>query len=225
TDRRRVHVSLTEKGRRAYRALDRRSRDDISAMLSDVPAPRRARLLEAVRDVERILHDSATPTRGDVLIRTHQIGDIGWAIERHGQLYSDEYGWNEEFEALVARLFARFASEHDENRERCWIAELDGRRVGCVFVVRNDEDSSAAQLRCLLVEPEGRGLGIGRRLVDECVTFARSAGYRRMILWTNDVLLAARRIYEACGFALVREERHRSFGHDLIGQFWALDLV
>ena len=193
-------------------------------MLADVPAPRRLRLLEAVRDVERILGDSPTPTRDDVLIRTHQMGDIGWAIERHGRLYSSEYGWNEEFEALVARLFARFASEHDETKERCWIAELDGRRVGCVFVVRNDEDPSAAQLRCLLVEPEGRGLGIGRRLVDECVTFARSARYRRMILWTNDVLLAARRIYEACGFSLVREERHHSFGHDLVGQFWALDL-
>ena len=160
-----------------------------------------------------------------MIIRTHRIGDVGWAIERHARVYADQYRWNEEFEALVATLFARFASKHDAASERFWVAELDGERVGCVFVVRNDEDSDAAQLRCLLVDPKARGLGIGRRLVNECVVFAKSAGYRKIMLWTNDVLVSARRIYEAAGFKLIKEEPHHSFGHDLVGQVWSLDLT
>ena len=159
-----------------------------------------------------------------VAIRPYRLGDIGWAIERHAMVYAEEFGWNAEFEALVAKLFARFANEHDPARERLWVAELDGERAGCVFVVRNDEDPSMAQLRCLLVDSEARGFGIGRRLVDECIHFARSAGYPKMILWTNDVLLSARRIYEEAGFRLVKEEPHHSFGKDLVGQYWVLDL-
>jgi GNAT superfamily N-acetyltransferase len=159
-----------------------------------------------------------------VVIRPYRLGDIGWAIERHARVYAAEYGWNAEFEALVAKLFARFASEHDPASERCWIAELDGERAGCVFVVRNEEDRSMAQLRCLLVDPTARGFGIGRKLVARCIAFARSAGYPKMMLWTNDVLVSARRIYEAAGFKLAKEEAHRSFGHDLVGQFWVLDL-
>ena len=159
-----------------------------------------------------------------VAIRPYRVGDIGWAIERHGTLYAAEYGWNGEFEALAATLFARFATDHDPARERCWIAESGRERLGCVFVVRSERDASAAQLRCLLVDPKGRGLGIGRRLVDECLTFAKSAGYAKMMLWTNDVLISARRIYQAAGFTLVEESPHRSFGHDLVGQIWARDL-
>jgi N-acetylglutamate synthase-like GNAT family acetyltransferase len=156
-----------------------------------------------------------------ITIRPYGIGDIGWAIERHGQLYAKEFGWNQEFEALVATLFAKFASQHDSASEQFWIAEVDGERAGCVFVVRSDKDPHAAQLRCLLVEPQARGLGLGRRLVEECIRFAKSAGYERIILWTNDVLVSARRIYEAAGFSLVEEHSHKSFGYDLVGQIWA----
>lgn len=159
-----------------------------------------------------------------VAIRPYRLGDIGWAIERHAIVYAEEFGWNAEFEALVAKLFARFANEHDPAAERCWIAELDRERAGCVFVVRNADDPSMAQLRCLLVEPKARGFGIGRRLVDECIAFAQSVGYPKMMLWTNDVLVSARRIYEAAGFKLAKEEPHRSFGKDLVGQFWVLEL-
>ena len=225
-DGRRVVVSLTPRGRRAFRALDDKSREVTAAMLSRLSAAARARLLAAMRDTERILSPAkgADAGAGRVTVRRHRIGDIGWAIERHGRLYADEYGWNAEFEALVASLFARFATQHDPASERCWIAERDGERVGCVFVVRNEEDPRAAQLRCLLVDPQARGLGIGRRLVDACIRFATSAGYDRILLWTNDVLVSARRIYEAAGFALVEEERHHSFGHDLVGQIWSRKL-
>jgi GNAT superfamily N-acetyltransferase len=149
-------------------------------------------------------------------------GDLGWVIQRHGLLYAREYGWNTEFENLVGRIAVEFAERHDARRERGWIAELGGRPVGCVFCVRADDQT--AKLRLLLVEPDARGHGAGRRLVTECLTFARAAGYRRMILWTNDVLAAARRIYETEGFVLEQEERHRSFGHDLVGQTFGLAL-
>jgi len=223
-DRRRIVLSLTAKGRKAFHSIDKKSRDEVSAMLAPLPSARRTRLLAALRDARAILSEEPRESAQTLVIRTHRIGDIGWAIERHAQLYAEEFHWNEEFEALVAKLFARFASEHDPAKERFWVAELDGERVGCVFVVRNEEDPSAAQLRCLLVDPKGRGLGVGRRLVAECIEFARSAGYPRMMLWTNDILVSARRIYEAAGFVLAREERHRSFGHDLIGQIWTLEL-
>jgi GNAT superfamily N-acetyltransferase len=161
------------------------------------------------------------PASPQLTIRTHRVGDAGWAIERHAQLYADEFGWNIEFEALVARLFAQFVAKHDAATECFWVAELDGERVGCVFLVRNADDPDAAQLRCLLVDPKGRGHGVGRRLVNECIAFAKRAGYKRIMLWTNDILFSARHIYETVGFTLEREERHHSFGHDLVGQFWS----
>lgn len=224
-DRRRVLLSLTAKGRKAFQTLDRKSRAEAAAILTRLSAAKRVRLLAALSDVQEILSDGNGASDHLPVIRTHRTGDIGWAIERHAQLYAEEYQWNEEFEALVAGLFARFANEHDPEKERFWVAELEGERVGCVFVVRNEQDPSVAQLRCLLVDPAGRGKGIGRRLVAECIAFARSAGYRKMMLWTNDVLTSARRIYEAEGFELVEEDRHHSFGHDLVGQVWARDLV
>ena len=223
-DGRRILLSLTAKGRKAFQNLDQSSRSEVSAILAELPPATRDRLLASLQDVQRMLSDRKAEAANEVVIRTYRVGDIGWAIERHAQLYAEEYRWNEEFEALVASLFARFANEHDPAKERFWVAELEGERVGCVFVVRNEDDPSVAQLRCLLVDPRGRGLGVGKRLVAECVAFARSAGYPKMMLWTNDVLVAARHIYEAAGFALAKEEPHHSFGHDLVGEIWTLDL-
>lgn len=152
-------------------------------------------------------------------------GDLGWVVMAHGEVYADQLGWDTDFEALVARIVADHATDHDPAREAAWLAEVDGRRVGCVFCVADPDDPAAARLRVLLVTPEGRGAGIGSRLVAQCVDFAREAGYARLSLWTNDVLTSARRIYEAAGFTLVGEEPHHSFGHDLVGQTWTLDLV
>jgi DNA-binding MarR family transcriptional regulator/GNAT superfamily N-acetyltransferase len=221
-DGRQWMLSLTAEGRKAFRGLDRASHKLTAANLSRLSVSRRDRLLSSMQDVQHLL--SADKGSGEVSIRTHRVGDIGWAIERHGRLYADEFGWNEEFEALVATLFAQFASKHDPAKERCWIAEVDGERAGCVFMVRNADDPNMAQLRCLLVDPKGRGLGVGRRLVDECIAFAKSAGYTKMMLWTNDVLVSARRIYQAAGFSLVSEAAHHSFGKNLVGQVWMREL-
>lgn len=224
-DARSFVLTLSAKGREAFAVLDRSSHESTAAMLSALSALDRDRLLRAIRDAEQALSAPSLPAAQRLLIREHRIGDIGWAIERHGRLYADEYGWNGEFEALVATLFARFATRHDPRYERCWIAELDGERIGCVFVVRNEDDAATAQLRCLLVDPRARGLGVGRRLVETCIAFARDAGYGRMLLWTNDVLSSARKVYEGCGFSLIEQAPHHSFGHDLVGQVWtrALD--
>jgi GNAT superfamily N-acetyltransferase len=162
----------------------------------------------------------ATPK---VVLRSHRPGDMGWVVERHGALYWEEYGWDETFEALVADIVAKFITHLDTKRERCWIAEVDGDRVGCVFCVK--KSNKVAKLRLLLVEPQARGLGVGSRLVNECVRFARAAGYRDLVLWTNDVLVAARRIYERAGFDLIESERHTSFGKKLVGQNWRLRLT
>lgn len=222
-DARSFDLKLTLAGEAAFAQLDHHSRETTASMLSELSEPARRCLSRALRDTQRVLSPRSEAPR--LVIRTHGIGDIGWAIERHGRLYAEEYGWNADFEALVATLFARFASQYDPAMERCWIAELDGERVGCVFVVRNEHDPAVAQLRCLLVDPLARGHGVGRRLVEECIAFARTVGYPKMLLWTNDLLTAARRIYESHGFVLVEENRHHSFGHDLVGQVWTKDFV
>lgn len=223
-DARSFELTLTAAGHEAFGVLDQRSHQATASLLAQLPVLDRDRLMQALGQAEQALSPPRVPAAQRVLLRQHRVGDIGWAIERHGRLYADQYGWNEQFEAMVAELFARFVREHDPLSERCWIAELDGERIGCVFVVRNQDDAQAAQLRCLLVDPRARGLGLGRRLVETCIEFAREVGYRRMMLWTNDVLVEARRIYQGCGFVLAEEQRHRSFGQDLVGQVWRREL-
>lgn len=192
-------------------------------MLADLSDADQRRLVAAMRTIGGVL--GAPPEDAvSCLIRPHRSGDMGWVVQRHGVLYNREYGWNEEFEALVAEIVAHLIRSFDPVRERCWIAEKDGENVGSVFLVRHPDRDGVAQLRLLLVEPEARGLGIGRRLVHECTRFARQTGYEKITLWTNSVLHAARRIYEAEGYRLVREKPHHSFGHDLSGQTWELVL-
>jgi DNA-binding MarR family transcriptional regulator/GNAT superfamily N-acetyltransferase len=220
-DGRQSIVRLTEQGQERFAAINARSRDEIGAMLGALAETDQGRLVEALSTVESLL-GAAPERRVPYLLRPHRPGDIGWVVHRHGVLYALEYGFDERFEALVAQVAAAFIERFDARRERCWIAERGGEVVGSVFVVAHTE--AVAQLRLLLVEPGARGLGIGARLVDECLRFARQVGYRRMTLWTNSVLVSARRIYEQAGFQLVRSEPHHSFGHDLVGETWERDL-
>ncbi|MBB4040972.1 DNA-binding MarR family transcriptional regulator/GNAT superfamily N-acetyltransferase [Microvirga flocculans] len=220
-DRRQVLLSLTDAGRAAFAPLNDASAAQVGAMLSDLSAGERQQLVRAMQIVERLL-GAATEPKVPYILRPYQVGDIGWIAHRQGVLYAQEYGWDETFEALVAEIAAAFVKTFDQKRERCWIAEREGEIVGSVFLVRQSDD--VARLRLLYVEPSARGLGIGRRLVDECIGFARAKGYKRLTLWTNDVLVAACRIYRAAGFRLVKEEAHHSFGRDLVGQTWDLDL-
>jgi DNA-binding MarR family transcriptional regulator/GNAT superfamily N-acetyltransferase len=226
-DARRRLLSLTPGGREAFSLLDSRSRKEVTEMLADLSEGDQRRLLEAMRTIEDIVDEgSARGFKAEpFFLRLHESGDMGWVVHRHGVLYAKEYGWDERFEALVARIVADFVDSYDPARERCWIVEMGGEIAGCVFVVKASEaDSIVAKLRLLLVEPEARGLGLGNRLVEECIRFARSRGYEKLTLWTNSVLGAARRIYEEHGFELVEEEEHHSFGKDLVGQNWELVL-
>src|SRR5436190_642331 len=203
----------------AVRRFNRFYTRQIGLLLEQLPATHQQRLVVSMHTIEQLL-GAPPPSRREPAyhVRRHRPGDMGWVVHRHGVLYAREYGWDARFEALVAEIVAKFIKRYDPKRERCWIAELEGEIVGSVFLVQRS--SRVAQLRLLLVEPSARGLGIGARLVRECVGFARRVGYRKIMLWTNDVLHAARHIYEKAGFHLVREERHHSFGHDLVGQTW-----
>jgi DNA-binding MarR family transcriptional regulator/N-acetylglutamate synthase-like GNAT family acetyltransferase len=221
-DARRSELRLTKRGRSVFASLDARSHDDVGAQLARLAVTDQERLVGAMGTVERLLGDPQAAPGGAYVLRVPRSGDYGWVVQRHGALYAEEYGWNEEFEGLVAGIVATFVDHIDPKFERCWIAERDGENVGCVFVVKRS--AAVAQLRLLLVEPRARGLGIGRRLVDECVSFSRAAGYKRLRLWTNSVLRAARHIYEEAGFELVAEESHHSFGKDLVGETWELKL-
>jgi DNA-binding MarR family transcriptional regulator/GNAT superfamily N-acetyltransferase len=217
-DARRVQLSLTPKGRKAYQQLDARSKEEVSTMLGKLGAPQQARLVGALKAVESALGAA----RGELTLRSHRPGDMGWVIEAHGRLYHEEYGWDERFEALVADIAARFIRDLKKDRERCWIAELDGEPVGSVFVVQ--ESKTVAKLRLLIVEPRARGKGLGRRLVEECIAFARAKGYRKLVLWTQSNLASARHIYKAAGFRLAKQQRHRDFGVPLVGEYWELAL-
>jgi len=215
------HLALTRKGRTVFATLDRRSVAEIQAQLANLEPASRAKLVDSMNAIQSLLDPRAEPPA--VHLRAHRPGDMGWVISRHGAIYAQEYGWDMTFEALVAEIVARFIRNFDPERERCWIAEIAGERVGSIFLVQDSR--AVAKLRLLLVEPAARGRGVGGRLVDECLAFARAAGYRKITLWTNDILHAARRIYQRAGFGLVEEERHHSFGHDLVGQNWELDLI
>ncbi|HYB08815.1 MAG TPA: bifunctional helix-turn-helix transcriptional regulator/GNAT family N-acetyltransferase [Alphaproteobacteria bacterium] len=221
TDGRRNLLRLTDEGRRTFAPLNARAREEVGAILTGHSPDEQDRLVAAMATIEGLL---GVRPEGDppYLLRPHRPGDIGWVVALHGTVYAREYGWDDTFEALVAEIGAKFLRNFDLKRERCWIAERNGEKVGSVFLVKQTE--SSAKLRLLIVDPKARGLGIGGHLVRECIDFAGMAGYRKLTLWTNSVLDAARRIYEAAGFNLVREEPHTSFGHDLVGQYWELKL-
>ena len=227
-DARQTHLSISAAGRRAFAPLDRRSQAEVSALLDALSDAQQQELLAAMARIEALL--GGRPRSGAFVLRTHRPGDIGWVVSRHGALYAQEYGWDLHFEALVAQIAASFIEHFDPAREACWIAERESQRIGCVFLVQaRDEVTQAvepgtAQLRMLLVEPSARGLGLGVALVNECERFARQVGYARIRLWTNSVLLAARGIYERAGYQLLASEPHRSFGKDLVGEIWELNL-
>jgi DNA-binding MarR family transcriptional regulator/N-acetylglutamate synthase-like GNAT family acetyltransferase len=219
-DARHSFLSLTEKGRKAYTLLNTRSRDEMGEMLEPLDGAARERLVRAMRTIEATLGGEAPA--GEITLRAHRPGDMGWVVERHAAVYFAEWGWGAQFEALVAGIVKDFLDKLDPARERCWIAERDGERVGCVFVV--DDGKSSARLRLLLVEPAARGTGLGTRLVEECIRFARAKGYRRLVLWTHANLEAARAIYRKTGFTLEKRWKHRDFGHAVTGEDWALGL-
>ena len=224
-DARRKSLTLTRPGRQLFASLDARSRAEIAAILGKLSTSGQSRVVEAMRSIGALLGQpvaDAHPRPTPYVLRPPQPGDIGWVVHRHGVLYAQEYGYDERFEALVAEIAARFVQHFDPNLERCWIAERDGDIVGSVFLVRKTK--AAAKLRLLLVEPQARGLGIGRRLIDECVRFARRAGYRKVMLWTQSDLAAARHLYAAAGFRKVDEEAHESFGKKLVAETWELVL-
>lgn len=221
TDARQSNLRLTSRGRAAFQPLDRESNREVNAMLAPLPPSGQTRLVEAMAAIESLLAPAEMP-EPPYMLRPPRPGDMGWVIHRHGALYAQEYHWDESFESLVARIVADFMKKFDARRESCWIAERRGAMAGCVFLVKGS--AKVAKLRLLLVEPWARGHGIGKRLVSECIQFARQSGYRKLTLWTNKNLHAARRIYQQAGFQLVQEEPHHSFGHDLIGQNWELKL-
>ena len=222
-DARHAILRLTRKGKAAFAELDRRSAGQAREILENLSPATRANLIHSMRAIQDALSKRETG-RAPFVLRSHRPGDMGWVVQRHGVLYAQEYGWDQQFEALVAHIAADFIQNFDERRERCWIAERDGERIGCIFLVRHPDQEQTAKLRLLLVEPSARGLGLGKVLVGECIQFARMSGYKKMTLWTQSMLPVAHRIYEQAGFRLTAEEPHHSFGKDLVGQTWDLNL-
>ena len=217
TDRRQNVLRLTAQGQQAFAFLNSHSKNDIEAMLNKMRVEDQKRLVAAMHIIERLMGSETRPM-APFLLRPHQPGDMGWVVQRHGMLYAEEYGWDAHFEALVADVVARFIRHYDSRRERCWIAEREGEIVGSVFLVKKSK--RVAKLRLLLVDPKARGIGIGTQLVNECLRFAAQAGYKKITLWTNSILVTARKIYERAGFELIESAPHHSFGHDLISETW-----
>ena len=223
-DGRQSHLELTATGRKAFDALNDRTNQKVGQWLAPLDAASRRSLVESMDRIHRLFARKASTAAAPFTLRSHQPGDMGWVVQSHGALYAREYAWDGRFEGLVAHIVGDFLEHFDAARERCWIAEREGVNVGSIFVVKHPEREGVAKLRLLLVDPDSRGLGIGARLVEECICFARHAGYHTMTLWTQDVLASARRLYQAAGFTLVKEEGHHSFGHDLVAQVWERSL-
>jgi DNA-binding MarR family transcriptional regulator/GNAT superfamily N-acetyltransferase len=222
-DNRAADLRLTVRGRAAFRTLNTRSEKQARSILKDLPPRARTQFVDALRTIESIALKNE-PTDSPVILRTHRPGDMGVIVQREGAGYVEQFGWDETFEALVAKIAAEFITNFDPARERCWIAEIDGRHAGHIFCVRHPEQPDTAKLRLLFVDLEARGRGVGQMLVSECIGFAHQAGYSKITLWTQSILVAAHRIYQRAGFRLVREEPHHSFGKDLVGQTWEMDL-
>jgi len=224
-DARRSHLALSARGKRAYAPLDARSQRDVASMLGKLDAADQARLIAAMSTIETLLGGDATtkPAAGrNYILRAPVPGDFGWIVKRHAELYAQEYRWTAPFEGVCAQIVADFVNRNDPKRERCWIAEMGGENVGCIFLVK--DSATVARIRLLLVDPKARGLGLGARLADECIRFARAAGYKKITLWTHSVLTAARHIYQKAGFTLTRTERHKSWGRPVVSEFWDLEL-
>jgi DNA-binding MarR family transcriptional regulator/N-acetylglutamate synthase-like GNAT family acetyltransferase len=222
SDGRQTLLTLTAKGVKVFAPIEQATRDQVGSMLDALPVDHHKPLLDSMQTIHRVLRNVEERAPTSYVIRDPRVGDIAWVIHRQAVLYAHEFGWNAEFEGLLAEIASAFIKKFDPAFEHCWIAERDGAITGAVFLVK--KSARVAQLRMLYVEPSGRGLGIGARLVEECIAFARARRYRTMVLWTNDILGSARKIYVAAGFELVRSERHHSFGKDLVGQYWSLDL-
>jgi DNA-binding MarR family transcriptional regulator/GNAT superfamily N-acetyltransferase len=224
-DARRSHLALSARGKRAYAPLDARSQRDVANMLGKLDAADQARLIAAMSTIETLLGGDATtkPAAGrNYILRAPVPGDFGWIVKRHAELYAQEYRWTAPFEGVCAQIVADFVNRNDPKRERCWIAEMGGENVGCIFLVK--DSATVARIRLLLVDPKARGLGLGARLADECIRFARAAGYKKITLWTHSVLTAARHIYQKAGFKLTRSEKHKSWGRPVVSEFWDLEL-
>ncbi len=221
-DARQSVLNLTKQGQKEFESLNRLSQNQIEEILNDLTAPEQNRLLAAMKAIEELLGAKPKDEKFSYILRPPQAGDMGWVVESNGALYAQEYGWDARYEALVAQIVADFVKNFDAQKERCWIAEKEGENVGAVFLVKKSK--TVAKLRLLIVDPKARGLGIGKRLVDECTRFARQAGYKKITLWTNSVLVAARSIYQKAGYELVKTEAHHSFGQDLVGETWELNL-
>jgi DNA-binding MarR family transcriptional regulator/GNAT superfamily N-acetyltransferase len=222
-DARRSYLALTLRGKKVMASLDARSQRDVSGMLAKLDTSDQSRLMTAMSTIETLLGgDSIEDQRSDYILRDPRPGDFGWIVQRHAELYAQEYQWKEPFEGVCAQIVADFVSKYDAKHERCWIAEKNGENVGCVFVARHSAE--VARIRLLLVDPKARGLGLGARLTDECITFARSAGYKKMTLWTHSVLTAARHIYKKAGFRLTRSENHHDWGPPVVSEHWDLEL-
>ncbi len=221
-DARQSEIALTAAGHKMFAPFEKQSQEQVAAMLQGLRPAQQARLTSAMGDIEMLLREPVEAAASNYVLRGPRIGDYGWIVSRHAELYWQEYRWGEPFEGLCAQIVANFANSNDPKRERCWIAEMNGENVGCVMLVK--ENDKTARLRLLLVDPKARGLGLGSQLVDECVKFAREVGYKSVTLWTHGVLLGARHIYEKAGFRLTSSEPRHSWGQNVFAEFWDLEL-
>ncbi len=221
-DARQSHLALTARGQKMFAPHEQRSQRDVADMLGKLPEAEQSRLVSAMTTIETLLGEPPADTARTYTLRAPRHGDFGWIVSRHAELYAQEYGWGDPFEGLCAQIVADFVNNYDAERERCWIAELTGENVGCVMLAKDPDN--VARIRLLLVDPKARGLGLGSRLVDECVTFARAAGYRKVTLWTHSVLAAARHVYEKAGFTLTSSEPRHTWSKDVVAEFWDLEL-